>query len=219
MKETTKIMPKLNIGCWNIGSLLQNQQQNTDIVTDTIHRFKPDILCLQEFPSSDALLAQIKASGDFTHHIFIETSSTHVCDGWNMGLCVLSKTPLDTPEILPLPIPVDRIWYNGKEEFWHPKYFLQTAINLDGQPIKIITGHGFPFYRYGLQELDYAYIYRTIDNWLQPLLAEHPYLIAADFNAYDPIQFMPFVQSDHYDVFSGIPTRPTGRKTDGRKSP
>ena len=79
----------------------------------------------------------------------------------------------------------------------------------------LITGHGFPFYRYGLKEEEHPYVYREIEMFIKDnVKSQEIYIIGADFNAKNAIKYMPLINLDHIDIFDGQATRPSGRKTD-----
>ena len=207
-------MLKLRLACWNIGSLLGDLMANAPQVEAALEKIQPDVICLQEFPDVPAFLQRLKQNAGYEHHLFCKTSESHVGENVDMGICILSKYPLGEGKILHLDKPVERIFYEGREEFWHDKYFLMAQVNCAEKEFYIVTGHSFPFYRYGLKDSEHGFVFRQIDGWLAQHLQGKEYIIAADFNSADPLPFMPFVQADHYDVFAGLPTRPSGRKTD-----
>jgi len=205
----------IKFATWNVGSLLADLDKNTEALAEAVKDDKPDVLCMQELPSFPKLWDKIKQNGSFQYFYYYETSESHVAEGWNMGIGVFSKYPLSDIIVRELTRPTERIFYGGKEEFWHRKFFLKATLTVNNTELLLFSGHGFPFYRYGLLEEEHDFVYREIDAFVSEYAREgESYIICTDFNAYDAVRFMPFVSVTHRDVFAGIPTRPTGRKTD-----
>lgn len=204
---------RLSVGCWNIGSMISNLDKNSKYVLDIITKYSPDIMCFQEFPDNAKTREQILMALDVKYSIFEIISESHVAPNTNMGLFVCSKYELSHHETIQLPKPQVGAFRNGKEEFWHDKSFLKTSFFFNGKNIALITGHGFPFYRYGLNEYEHSYVYQGVDAWIDAF-SEQVKLIAADFNSSCPIRHLPKVSHNHIDAFFNIATRPSGRKTD-----
>lgn len=204
---------RLKALCWNIGSVLNHLEENFLVVKKYLSNVNPDIACFQEFPKDEGLIGQIMECGQFAHYVYYTFSDSHVAQGWQMGSCVFSKYPLKLLDTLQLPTPSVRVFYEGKEEFFHRKYFLRMGLSVEGSRLELYTGHSFPFYRYGLEAKAFSSVFQGIDTWIRNSV-ESPYIICADFNCAEAIRYMPFVQESHFDCFEGEATRPSGRKTD-----
>ena len=87
-------MNKLRIATWNIGSILENYIENRTIFLETIIQDKPDVLFLQECPSSPSFIEELLQIGLFKDYIYLQSSPSHVKDGWNMGIAIFSMNKL-----------------------------------------------------------------------------------------------------------------------------
>lgn len=213
-------MSIITIASFNIGSLYTNIHHNLSYLKSLIEEHSIDVLCMQEFPDDRQLLNNVVQWGIFQDYFYKTTSLSHVCHEHDMGIVVFSKKQILSLESLKLDVPKCQVKYNGVVEEWHDKYFLCSTIAFNPQPIMIITGHGFPFHRYGLENAENKDIiepsFKKLDIWIeeQRKKADNVF-IAADFNLRNPLDYMPYSNRFFSDVFDNIPTRPSGRKTDG----
>lgn len=211
----------VRVATWNIGSLYDNYERNLQYVKHILSSQQTDILCMQELPKDGSLLEKICRWGGFSDHVYHTTSVSHVGESHDMGIAVFSRFPLGQPDILQLTKPTVEIFYKGRQETWHDKYFMAISCDLDGHKTLVVTGHGFPFHRYDLEKPECYHIIRPsfleLDAWLAGLSQKHgmPVLCApADFNMTDPVPFLPKNAPKYRDLFCNQVTRPHGRKTD-----
>lgn len=212
----------MRVATWNIGSLYTDYARNLAYIHTVLSQQQADVLCMQEFPRQEALLQDICQWGGFSHHIFHTTSISHVCRETDMGIAVFSRFPLGSPEVLKLTNPTVPISYKGRPEVWHDKYFLAVSCDLPDRQTLLVTGHGFPFHRYDLENPENYHIirpsFRELDEWFSRLSDRYgmPVLCAAaDYNITDPMPFLDISGKQYRDLFHGAVTRPFGRKTDG----
>ncbi|MBR4016977.1 MAG: endonuclease/exonuclease/phosphatase family protein [Oscillospiraceae bacterium] len=214
-------MQTINVATWNIGSLYQNYEKNIRYLERMISGQQIDILCMQELPRIPELLESICRWGGFGNHLFQVTSESHVCRENDMGIAIFSRFPLVALETVRLTKPTVPIFYKGREEFWHDKYFLAASCDFGEKKGIVVTGHGFPFHRYEMENEENYHIIRPpfeeLDAWLGQLESRFSldmFCVSADLNYPTPLQFMPDAARRFTDVFAGQATRPTGRKTD-----
>lgn len=218
-------MTSLSIATWNIGSLYANYEKAYPLLQTVISQYRPQVLCMQEVPMQQALVDDICKWGDYPFVVTKATSESHVNKGKEMGIAVFSQYPQGEPTLLPLEKPDREIFYKGKQEYWHDKWFLSVALFPEAcspvSQIQVVTGHGFPFHRYGLEKPEETNLIapslERVDRWVSETLQQTPaipVLIAADFNITDPAAYMPRCSQCMTDVFRHQFTRPFGRKTD-----
>lgn len=214
-------MKSVRLATWNIGSLYVDYQKNVSYLKNAIIQHPQDILCLQELPKNDHLINDIMQWGNFPHFKFLETSESHIQKEACMGVAIFSKHSFEVLETLKLPLPTVPISFNGNPEYWHNKYFTASLCDLQEQKIVLITGHGFPFHRYNLENPAGYDVVRppfcVLDEWIEQLCTKYEkntVCMAADFNITSPLPFMRFCQNYFFDAFDGDRTRPAGRKTD-----
>ena len=211
----------IKLATWNIGSLYVNFEGNVGYIRETVSRHPQDIFCMQEFPEQDPLAEQIMQWGQFKTMEYVTTSESHVHKGNNMGVAIFSKGPVRRVDTVQLPLPSVEVSYKGIREYWHTKYFSANLCEVEDGSLLLITGHGFPFHRYQLENPEgHVYIkppFAVLDRWIRRLCetyADMHICMAADFNITSPLPFMPYSQAHFFDAFQGDATRPSGRKTD-----
>ncbi len=217
-------MSLLTVSTWNIGSLHENGRYEINLKylkDEVLTKNHADIICLQECPNDPELLEQLKEWTGLPSSYYVITSESHVYLNHDMGLCILSRMPVTEISRFHPTKPQVEAWHNGKQEYWHAKLFLAVSGVFDGRKLTVITGHGFPFHRYNLDDGEHDDVispsFSEVDNWIKDLRAELPdtlFCIAADFNYGDPLRFMPYLSGGFRDAFYGEATRPSGRKTD-----
>ncbi len=218
-------MTSLCVATWNIGSLYADYETAYPLLRAVVSQYRPGVLCMQEMPMQQALVEDICKWGNYPFVVSKVTSESHINKGQNMGIAVFSRYQLGEPTLLPLEKPGREIFYKGKQEYWHDKWFLSVPLFTDPDSpipqIQVVTGHGFPFHRYGLEKPEEANLITPslarVDRWVAEVLRQAPtvpVVVAADFNITDPTFFMPRCQQWMRDVFRHQFTRPFGRKTD-----
>ena len=214
-------MSRLKIANWNIGSLYADLERNLPYFTEVISGSGADVFCMQEFPIREEIANTVMRLGKFPYLKLDETSESHVCKENRMGIAIFSKFPLTQVDKIELPKPQIRAMREGAEEIWHSKFFTITRCEQGDDTPVIITGHGFPFHRYGLEKTEYRDVisrsFSVLDEWITNYLKENEngrVYLPADFNITSPLDFMPKLRNVYYDSFDGCATRPSGRKTD-----
>ena len=216
-------MTNLTISTWNIGSLHDgpHYDRNLNYLRSVLTEHPTDILCLQECPHDPELLQQLKTWTGLTNALYFITSESHIDLQHDMGLLILSRLPVtDLRQVKP-DKPQVEAWHKGNREYWHEKLFVAVKCAYNDNPLTVVTGHGFPFHRYGLDDGAHddviAPSFTRIDQWIEELRKEFPntlFCFAADFNYGEPLRFMPRLREAFADAFDGEATRPSGRKTD-----
>lgn len=210
---------KFRIVTWNIGTLYTDYEKNVQIIQKNVETLNADFLCFQEFPSKEDFIQNVKSWGNFSYYTYKVCCKSHVAvDDVDVGIAVFSKYKFGETSIFDLPMIENvELIYNGKREHFHQKSFLCVQAKINDTPLSIITGHGFPFHRYNVDETTSAPVFRDVDKWISHLKKENPsspIFLAADMNVANALQHMPFCSETMYDLFDGEATRPTGRKTD-----
>lgn len=214
-------MGEVKIATWNVGSLYVDFNENIGCFRETILTVGADLFCMQEFPVRKDMVDEVMSVGGFAHYKLLRTSESHVFKENDMGVAIFSKHPVKQIDLIELPKPGIKAVREGREEKWHSKFFTINLCKTESEDIVVITGHGFPFHRYGLERAEYYEIisgsFSALDFWISDFLemsgSARVYL-SADFNLTNPLDFMPRCREKYYDAFAGDPTRPSGRKTD-----
>ena len=176
-----------------------------------------DFLCFQEFPNDNDLINRIKTWGDFTDYSYKVCCKSHVTENIDVGVVIFSKYKINESCYFNLPIIENiELIYQGKKEIFHKKFFVCIKTQINKNAVNIISGHGYPFYRYNIPESISSGVFDSVDNWIKSFLENdiNSTIMAGDMNVVDPLEYMGFCKKNMYDVFYGISTRPSGRKTD-----
>ncbi|MEA4929820.1 MAG: endonuclease/exonuclease/phosphatase family protein [Candidatus Limiplasma sp.] len=204
----------MKIATWNIGSLYKNLESYFNILSKQITSTCPDILCLQEFTGDLTLSKAIYDELGYPYQNFTMLSNNHEMDGTPSGFTMLSKFPFQFMAYFPLRNPDIHYIYNGCEERTYNKGFAKYIIDLRGDPVTLVTGHGIPFHRCQVSEFHYSDIYHSLDEWIAESIEEtKEWAIAADFNTDSLSQLCPQIFLSGSDCV-GAPTRANGHKHD-----
>ena len=214
----------MKIATWNMGSLYENGNYDKNVVVfqRILENVSADIICLQECPDDEELQRKIMTWGKYSHSCFEKHAENHNRAGHKMGLAVFAKFAIEKRSsiVLHSPIPRGKNVYTNVMENIHDKAFMTVDITDNNTAMRIVTGHGFSFHRYGWdndRELHVA-AYKDLDSYLRKELDgvdDRIHIVCADFN-YDRIQNdVKFLRDYYEDVFDQELTRPSNRKTDG----
>jgi endonuclease/exonuclease/phosphatase family metal-dependent hydrolase len=215
----------MRIATWNIGGgfVLSNQKNEYDLedinyFAGELKRVNPDIVCFQEIHVSEKNI-QPKIIADSLGFQYIATHSiadSHLKDGEKISISMISRFPIVSSKFNALPNPNLQFVWGGKPAFSNEKGFLDGIIDYKGTRIKILSGHMFPFRKFGKNFLDDEF--EGIRNKMEDIILDGktPKIICADMNFDGEIEkLMPNVfKNDFKCVLSNKPTTPKGRKFD-----
>lgn len=214
----------MKIATWNMGSLYENgnYEQNVVLFQRILEKVSADIICLQECPDDEELQQKIMTWGNYSHSCLEMYADNHNCPGHKMGLAVFTKAAIEkrSSVVLHSPRPRGKNVYTHVLEDIHDKVFMTIDIADNDTPMRIVTGHGFCFHRYGWDDDRQLHeeAYKDLDKYLRDELDgvdDRIHIVCADFN-YDRIQNdVAFLMEQYEDVFDQELTRPSNRKTDG----
>lgn len=172
------------------------------------------MLILQEYIPDEQLTDVIYKAIGLKCSYFKEFSQSHVAINKHMGIAVFSNCEIAENDVYKLIKPNGTFYHNGKAEQFHDKYFISLTVTNKAKQINVITGHGYSFYRYGINPTDYLKVFTSLDSWLCSKVRNQETIIAGDFNVDNLIQLLPNLCKSYFDIFEGCPTRLSGRKTD-----
>ena len=139
---------------WNIsGAVLKengapetlNYEESVAYISQCIAATYADVVCLQEVPFVPGRSDFAHAVAELTNLPYFESiavSPSHLHQDAQLGLCILSRSPLIRTEKLELPNPNVIVHLeDGRREPSHDKIVLTASIELDGQAIEICCAH------------------------------------------------------------------------------
>lgn len=209
-------MNKIKVATWNVGSVYENNSDNSLVLEDFLTKYNPDVLAVQELPDSGELINKIKTVLNASYHYYQVCSPSHIAKRYDMGICIFSKFPIEFVDKIQLDnLSENTFVVNGKIEKLHRKYFICCKIFVEESEMLVVTGHGYPTHRYNISSEVFKPSFYQLDEWISLLKNKGDSLtLACDFNIPNPLDYMPKLATDHVDPFVFVGTRPSGRKTD-----
>ncbi len=209
----------MKIATWNIGSLYTEYSKNKKAIQSVLAENPVDVLCFQEFPNRMEDISNTLQWGQFSSYEYLECCPSHVCIGSMMGIAVFSKLPIRLISRIMLEPPDVPVEYNGRPEKIHQKAFLAFDVSTDKNQYLIITGHGFPFHRYHLENNEELFLssYDELNHYIERSIKNakgRTSIICGDFNARDIAQYIPALRESFVDLFQNDVTRTNGLKMD-----
>ena len=210
-----------NLNCGVFTEPAPSGEDAVSYVSRCLHRLEPDVIALQEVLFlKDGSLSQAKSLASqlgMPHVIEFPLSPSHLIEGADLGLAILSRYPLIAPQSALLPNPRIRIQVEG-EEAWtsHDKGFLTAGISTPFGEMWLTCGHLPPFHRFHRDPSEpvFADIWRAAKDTLLPLL-ERPAVGCIDFNTERAASLLPdCFEAGRYQELIHQPTRPTGDRHD-----
>lgn len=209
---------KFKIATWNIGSLFSDYEKNIKVIESFIKSVNADVFCIQELPDDSNIISAILEWGNFISMRNEVCCPSHITQGLNVGIGIFAKSDILETGYTNLPKPTGCVpIFNGKREVFHEKKFMFVRTNIANEQVLIITGHGFPFHRYRINEDLSRSSLEYVDRWIAELKKKYrcnKIYIACDMNVHDAVRFMSKCNKSMTDAFENEPTRPSGRKTD-----
>lgn len=205
---------KIKVASMNIGRIKQDYQHNIKTLTKLLSDSQPDIILFQEYIPDEHLCELIYQACGLHCSYFKEFSQSHVTEGERMGIAAFSYGEVEENAEHKLIKPEKCFYHNGCPEYLHDKYFVSLITNIKAQKVQILTGHSYSFHRYQIDPADFLEIYTDLDVWLCAQIQDEKTVILGDFNLESIEPFLPKLNYRFKDVFAGMSTRPSGRKTD-----
>lgn len=184
----------LDVATWNIGGgILGASHQEGGVPSLTYHigmlkTHRPDVVFLQESHEYDDRMSQTQELAERTgydHCVSFAMSSSHLVDGADLALGVLSRYPLLGVSFRPLPAPwLESTGPNGEHWILHDKGYLVGGIEVPGGAVHFANAHFFPLHRFGRSAADaqFASQWRSFTDDLLEIGAAGPALAGFDLN-------------------------------------
>jgi endonuclease/exonuclease/phosphatase family metal-dependent hydrolase len=223
----------LKVISWNIGGAKTLQQgadpglmasysvDAIDYIIESLKKFSPDIVCLQEIQKNDSydqaeMIASALGLPYYFHHSF---SLSHNEDGTNLGNAVLSRYPIvEKSAGIFLNPNIEVIWEDGSVAKTHDKGYVNCLLNIEGREVSVSTLHLTPFNKFGMS-LDDERAKSILDDVSSNLTNQlrDQSIILGDFNIDDSRvlkYFKKLASQSVSEVELHEPTTPKGKKYD-----
>ncbi len=215
----------MRIATWNIGGGFIHSGDETKFDVEDLNYFiselkklKPDLVSLQEalfVENEQNQVVELGKTLSFPHVAYRVHSASHLKQGTSIALGILSKFPIISTEYLQLTNPLMEVTRpNGEVWLSQDKGFLQVTLKINGQPMRVLCGHNFPYHHFkrDFMHEEFNNIRGEIESIF--LNSRFPTIVAADMNYDDLRKAIPNVFSNGFvDVFNE-PTIPKGVQQD-----
>ncbi|WP_405091657.1 endonuclease/exonuclease/phosphatase family protein [Micromonospora sp. NBC_01392] len=219
----------LKVATWNIGGgiLGESHQRGVSPSLDYYASFlvehRPDVLCLQEahdYHGRQVGQAEYLAKClGYPHFASFPTSASHMAENASLALGVVSRFPIDDAVYKQFPNPgLSIVRPDGQKWSLHDKGYVVARLDLDGQPLGLITGHCFPLHHFGISPTEpmFAQMWEMLRADLLTVGGAGPTVAAVDLNHARLTDILSEVlHSGHYfNAFDATPTTPFGMQKD-----
>jgi exonuclease III len=182
---------QLKIITWNIGEDERNHKNIVNMssykyIKEIIEKEKVDIICFQEAITSSKdiipIAEYVKNNTELKYSVEYEYSKSHINIGSMMGVVVCSRIPIKNNEIIKFDNP--KLKYQKDENtlyVMHDKGFI--VCDFSGVNLLIANGHGFPFFAFKRDALEYKYVYEKMEKELfKAFKNRENYIVLGDIN-------------------------------------
>ena len=219
---------QLTVATWNIGGgILGASHQRTAVPSLSHHvcvltTHQPDVICLQEaheFGDRSGQTQELAARAGFAHAVWYPVSPSHLVDGAQLALGVLSRFPLRGFTFRSLPAPrLEATGPGGEPWVLHDKGYLVGRIQLPDGDVSLVNGHFFPLHRFGVSPADpqFTPLCRQFTLDLLALSAAGPTLAGIDLNHSSPGEVLgeALLPGRLTNAIADTPTTPDGSQRD-----
>lgn len=182
----------MRIGTWNIGEDERHEKgilnlNSYDYIVEIIKNSNLDVVCLQEAITSSnnlpAIGKYIKGHTALKYSVQLELSISHVDEDNKIGVVICSKYELDNVENLMFDNP--NVTYYNKEKGKTYRPADKGMIMADIEGIKIITGHGIPFYAFHIAKAKRHQYCEKLENHIVEVCKGKNWVLMGDLNEDD----------------------------------
>lgn len=187
-------MMSVKAASWNIGGgILGESHQTTgtpklDHHASVIDDCQPDVLCLQEahvYSSGEDQVATLARMCGYKFHTTQRISPSHLAEGADLALGLLSKFPVISQDYTEFPNPdLRNTGPNGDEWILFDKGLTVAKLDLGQASLRVINAHHFPFHYFNAdaRDPDLAYVLAPLSTALRQCADENS-LACIDLNS------------------------------------
>lgn len=160
-----------------------------------------DVVCFQEIITNEevAYIENIMKNTELNYKEVIELSPCNLVKDTDCGLAILSKFPITNVESGIFTNPkLSKTTSSGNTYYTYDKGFLMVEISKDGEKIKILTHHGFPYRRFNSTPEANKKVFKEFDSIIKRL---DPDIVTGDFNAECFIDMMEHTKATYQKGF------------------
>lgn len=165
-----------------------------------------DIICFQEIITTKKIqyIQTIIDSTELKYSEEFELSPCNIVKDTDCGLAILSKYPITESIKVKFTNPkLSKTTSSGNTYYTYDKGYLVSNININGENVKVLTHHGFPYRRFNSTPEDNKYIFEEFDKAICDL---KPDVITGDFNADNFMTMMDKTNVEYIRTFNTVTT-------------
>lgn len=165
-----------------------------------------DVICFQEIITTKKIqyIQTIMDSTELKYSEEYELSPCNIVKDTDCGLAILSKYPITESIKEKFTNPrLSKTTSSGNTYYTYDKGYLTANINVDGEKIKVLTHHGFPYRRFNSTPEDNKHIFEEFDKAICHL---NPDVITGDFNADNFMTMMYKTNLEYIRTFKTVTT-------------
>lgn len=165
-----------------------------------------DIICFQEIITTEKInyIKKIVDETNLKYSVEFELSPCNIIKDTDCGLAILSKYPITNYENGKFTNPMlAKITSSGKTYYTFDKGYIICYVNVDGNNIKVLTHHGFPFRRFNSTPEENVSIFKEFDNVIKNNNVD---IITGDFNADNFMLMMDYTKLNYVRTINQVTT-------------
>lgn len=165
-----------------------------------------DVICFQEIITTKRLqyIQTIINGTELKYSEEFELSPCNIVKDTDCGLAILSKYPITENIKVKFTNPrLSKITSSGNTYYTYDKGYLMANIDVNGEIVKVLTHHGFPYRRFNSTPEANKHIFREFDEAICNL---NPDVITGDFNADNFMTMMKKTNEEYVRTFNTVTT-------------
>ena len=165
-----------------------------------------DIVCFQEIITNEevAYIENIMKNTELNYKEIIELSPCNLVKGTDCGLAILSKYPITNMESGLFKNPkLSKTTSSGNTYYTYDKGYLMIEVVVNGEKIKVLTHHGFPFRRFNSTPEANPKVFKEFDSIIKKF---EPTVVTGDFNAERFYEMMDYTRENYQKGFDEVTT-------------
>lgn len=165
-----------------------------------------DIVCFQEIITNEevAYIENIMKNTELNYKEIIELSPCNLVKDTDCGLAILSKYPITNMESGLFKNPkLSKTTSSGNTYYTYDKGYLMIEVVVNGEKIKVLTHHGFPFRRFNSTPEANPKVFKEFDSIIKKF---EPTVVTGDFNAERFYEMMDYTRENYQKGFDEVTT-------------
>lgn len=165
-----------------------------------------DLICFQEIITTEKVkyIKKIVDETNLKYSVEFELSPCNIIKDTDCGLAILSKYPIINCEKGKFTNPMlSKTTSSGKTYYTFDKGYIICDVDVDGNVIKVLTHHGFPFRRFNSTPEENKLTFKEFDDIIKNKNID---IITGDFNADNFMMMMDYTNTNYVRTINQVTT-------------